>query len=173
MDEQLHFPKFKIAIIALVILSAGIGCNFFSGSSTSTVPKDQNSSPPSDKAATSDNQNSPTTLPSEPTATAVTIPDGWKVSNEPTGACPVATPPDWQLGVDFFIGMGKADPVQLKMPQVNIHQQDWLYGGWMTAPNYRRVTTSRYAPRGWTTGKCALYGASRRMLTLPTKRKNF
>jgi hypothetical protein len=95
MDEQFHFPKFKIAIIAIVILTAGLGCKFLSGSSTSTVPKDQNS---------------PTTLPQEPTATTVTIPDGWKVSKDSTGVCQVATPPDWQLGVDFFIGVDKADP---------------------------------------------------------------
>jgi hypothetical protein len=72
-----------------------LSCKFLSGSSTSTVPKDQTSLK---------------TGSQEPTATPVTIPDGWKVSKDSTGSCQVATPPDWQLGVDFFIGVGKAEP---------------------------------------------------------------
>jgi hypothetical protein len=95
MDLQSKLPKFRIAIIAIVILTTGLSCKFLSGSSTSTVPKDQNS---------------PTTLPQEPTATPVTIPDGWKVSKDSTGACQVAAPSDWVLGVDFFIGADKVDP---------------------------------------------------------------
>ena len=95
MDMQSKFPKFRIAIITILLITSGMSCKFLSGSSTSSVPNDQNS---------------PTTLPPEPTATPVTIPDGWKVSKDSTGACQVATPPDWQLGVDFFIGVDKADP---------------------------------------------------------------
>jgi hypothetical protein len=110
MDEQIRFLKFKITIIAIVILTAGLGCKFLSGSSTPTFPKDQNSSPPDAQATTSNEQNSPTTLPPEPTTTPVTIPDGWKVSKDSTGACQVATPPDWVLGEDFFIGWEKTDP---------------------------------------------------------------
>jgi hypothetical protein len=95
MDMQSKLPKFRLIIIAIVFLTVGLGCKFLSGTSTSTVPKDQNS---------------PTTLQQEPTATQVTIPVGWMVSKDSTGACQVATPPDWQLGVDFFIGADKADP---------------------------------------------------------------
>lgn len=95
MDLQSKLPKFRIAIIAIVILTSGLSCKFLSGSNPSTVPKDQNS---------------PTILPQEPSATPVTIPDGWKVSKDSTGACQVAAPSDWVLGVDFFIGMDKADP---------------------------------------------------------------
>jgi hypothetical protein len=110
MDEQFHFPKFNIAIIAIVLLTAGISCKFLSGSSTPPVPKDQNSSQPEAQATTSNGQNSAATLPPEPTTTRVTIPDGWKVSKDSTGACQVATPPDWQLGVDFFLAAEKIDP---------------------------------------------------------------
>jgi hypothetical protein len=46
----------------------------------------------------------------EDTPTPVTIPSGWKISTEETGACQVATPPDWQLGSDFFLAAEKADP---------------------------------------------------------------
>jgi hypothetical protein len=95
MNEQFHFPKLKIAIIAIVILTAELSCKFLPGSSAPTVLKEQDS---------------PTTLPPEPTATPVTIPEGWKVSKDSTGTCQVATPPDWQLGVDFFIGADKTDP---------------------------------------------------------------
>jgi hypothetical protein len=110
MGEQFHFPNSKIAIIAMVLLTAGISCKFLSGSSTPPVPKDQNSSPPEAQTTTSNGQNSPTTLPQEPIATPVTIPDGWKESMDSTGACQVAAPSDWVLGVDFFIGADKVDP---------------------------------------------------------------
>jgi hypothetical protein len=95
MDMQSKVPKFRIAIITILLITSGVSCKFLSGSSTSTVPKDQNS---------------PTTLPQEPNATTVTIPDGWIVSKDSTGACQVATPPDWVLGVDFFLGADKPDP---------------------------------------------------------------
>jgi hypothetical protein len=95
MDLQSKLPKFRIAIITILLITSGLSCKFLSGSSPSTVPKDQNS---------------PTTLPQEPTATPVTIPDGWKVSKDSTGACQVAAPADWVVGVDFFISVDKADP---------------------------------------------------------------
>jgi hypothetical protein len=95
MDMQSKFPKFRLSVIVIVFLTAGLSCKFLPGSSTSTVPKDQNS---------------PTTLPQEPTAFPVTIPEGWKMSRDSTGACQVATPPDWQLGMDFFLVADKADP---------------------------------------------------------------
>jgi hypothetical protein len=31
------------------------------------------------------------------------IPDGWKVTKDPSGSFQVATPADWQLGKDFFL----------------------------------------------------------------------
>jgi hypothetical protein len=95
MDMQSKFPKFRIVIITFLLITFGLSCKFLSGGSTPTGPKDQNS---------------PTTLPQVSTATPVTIPDGWKVSEDSTGACQVATPPDWQLGVDFFLGSDKVDP---------------------------------------------------------------
>jgi hypothetical protein len=89
MVMQSKFPKFRLIIIAIVILTTGLSCKFLSGSSTPTVLVDQTNSP---------------------AAPQVAIPDGWKVSKDSTGTCQVATPPDWQLGVDFFIGADKADP---------------------------------------------------------------
>jgi len=89
MDMQSKFPKFRLIIIATFILTTGLSCKFLSGSSTPIIPADH------------------TNTPEEP---QVTIPDGWKVSQDSTGACQVATPPDWQLGVDFFICVDKAEP---------------------------------------------------------------
>jgi hypothetical protein len=40
----------------------------------------------------------------------VAIPDGWKASQDATRQCQVATPPDWQLGRDFFLAADKTDP---------------------------------------------------------------
>jgi hypothetical protein len=37
-------------------------------------------------------------------------PNGWKSSKDPSGSCQVATPPDWQLGRDFFLEAEKTDP---------------------------------------------------------------
>jgi hypothetical protein len=110
MDMQSKLSKFRIAIIAILLITSGLSCKFLSGGSTSSVPKDQNSSSPDAQATTSKSQGSPTTLPQEPTATRVTIPDGWKVSKDSSGRCQVATPTEWQLGVDFFLGTDKPDP---------------------------------------------------------------
>ncbi len=30
-------------------------------------------------------------------------PRGWKLATDPTGSCQVSTPPDWQLGREFFL----------------------------------------------------------------------
>jgi hypothetical protein len=95
MDMQSKFPKFRSIIVAIIILTAGLGCKFLSGSSASTVPTD---------ATTPANQ------PNSPAETQPNIPDGWKVNKDSTGACQVATPAGWQLGVDFFLGVDKADP---------------------------------------------------------------
>jgi len=40
---------------------------------------------------------------------ADTIPSGWKVSRDPTGSFEVATPPDWQMGRDFFLQREKTE----------------------------------------------------------------
>jgi hypothetical protein len=110
MDMQREIPKFRIVIVAILLITSGMSCKFLSGGSSSTVPKDQNVSPADAQATKSNSQDLPTTESQETTATPVTIPDGWKVSKDSTGACQVATPPEWQLGVDFFIGVNKADP---------------------------------------------------------------
>ncbi len=36
------------------------------------------------------------------------IPEDWTLSTDPSGKCQVATPPDWQLGTDFFMESGQA-----------------------------------------------------------------
>jgi hypothetical protein len=89
MDMQSKFPKFRIIIFAIVILAAGVSCKFLSGSSTPITPADQLNTPAKPQ---------------------VTIPDGWKVSKDSASTCQVATPPEWVLGVDFFIGMDEVNP---------------------------------------------------------------
>jgi hypothetical protein len=44
------------------------------------------------------------------TPTQPTTPEGWKLSKDPSGTCQVATPPEWQLGSDFFLAVENADP---------------------------------------------------------------
>ena len=38
------------------------------------------------------------------------IPDGWKLSEDSSGTCQVATPPEWELEVDFFLAAEEPDP---------------------------------------------------------------
>jgi hypothetical protein len=38
------------------------------------------------------------------------IPDGWKLSEDPSRRCQAATPPDWELGHDFFLTAQEPDP---------------------------------------------------------------
>jgi hypothetical protein len=110
MDLNSKLSKFRIAIITILLITTGLSCNFLSGSSTSSVPKDQNSSSSDAQENSSQDQNSSTTEQQAPAATRASIPDGWKVTKDSTGTCQVATPPGWQLGVDFFLRADKADP---------------------------------------------------------------
>lgn len=80
-------PKSRIAIIVIVLCVAGLSCVCPLGSIVPTVPPNPNSSP-----------------------TPPTVPAGWKLSQDPTGSCQVATPPDWQLGTDFFLQAGSTNP---------------------------------------------------------------
>ncbi len=46
----------------------------------------------------------------QPTVTAVSVPQGWKASKDASGACQVTTPPNWQMGKDFFLAVEQAAP---------------------------------------------------------------
>jgi hypothetical protein len=48
--------------------------------------------------------------PQAPVVIQPAVPDGWKLSKDSTGTCQVATPSDWELGSDFFLGADKTDP---------------------------------------------------------------
>ncbi len=75
-------------------------------------------------------------------------PGGWKLVTDPTGSCEVATPPDWQLGREFFLkkeaaytrdtGIGK----QAYPPR---GAALWDEGGAPTAPGDGRRFQLRYA----------------------------
>lgn len=48
--------------------------------------------------------------PSSSPSAQPAFPSGWKISKDSSGQCQVATPPDWQLGHDFFLAAQKPDP---------------------------------------------------------------
>jgi hypothetical protein len=83
------FPKSRIIIITIILLAAGLSCEFLSGGVIPTSPADQDTSPP---------------------ATQAPIPEGWKLSTDSTGTCQVAAPPEWELGSDFFLAVEEPDP---------------------------------------------------------------
>jgi hypothetical protein len=95
MDTQRNIPKTRIAFIAILFWIVGLNCLFFPRSKPPGNPPNQESS----------------SAPSlSPTVTKAAIPDGWKLSKDPEGACQVAAPPDWQLGKDFFLKAEKTEP---------------------------------------------------------------
>jgi hypothetical protein len=51
-----------------------------------------------------------TTSTAQPAATQALLPNGWQWNVDSTGQCQVATPPAWQLGIDFFLEAQKNDP---------------------------------------------------------------
>jgi hypothetical protein len=86
LDTQRIIPKYRIAIIiVLCILGMSFVCPL--ERIIPALPVSQ------------------TSLPTQPT-----LPEGWKLSKDPSGACQVATPPDWQLGRDFFLSAGSTNP---------------------------------------------------------------
>jgi hypothetical protein len=88
-------PKFKIFFIAIVLLTAGSSCLFPPGRITPTVIPVQTKSPTSPSVA-------------NPTQTAT--PASWKAINDSNGVCQVTVPPEWKLGVDFFLDAEKTNP---------------------------------------------------------------
>jgi hypothetical protein len=46
----------------------------------------------------------------EVTRTTAPIPEGWKESKDASSKCQVAAPPEWKLGVDFYLEAEKSDP---------------------------------------------------------------
>jgi len=80
-------PRSRIALIVIVLGIAGLSCMCPLGSLIPAVPTNQSS-----------------------LLTPPPVPTGWKLSTDPSGACQVATPPDWQLGTDFFLQAGSTNP---------------------------------------------------------------
>lgn len=103
MDSQNPIPKSRIVIIAMLLWAVGLSCSMLSGISTSTPPTGQNS--PLTPAPAGSPAPSKAVLSNQPT-----LPTGWKLSKDTSGACQVSAPPDWQLGRDFFLEAEKPDP---------------------------------------------------------------
>jgi hypothetical protein len=76
----------RIAILVIVLCLVGLSCACPLGTGIPTLPAQ------------------PTALPAQPS-----IPAGWKLSKDSSGACQVAAPPDWQLGRDFFLQADSTD----------------------------------------------------------------
>jgi hypothetical protein len=92
---QSKIPRTRFIILSFLLLTIGLSCLFLPGNNTPSNPTEQNASP---------------APPLAPTVTRAAIPDGWKLSKDPDGACQVATPPGWVLGKDFFLKAEKTDP---------------------------------------------------------------
>jgi hypothetical protein len=88
-------PKYHIAIIAIVLLVTGLGGLFLPGSNTQARPTGQDAPTPTSMATP---------------VTGVSLPNRWKLNKDTAGACQVAAPPEWKLGVDFFLDAEKIDP---------------------------------------------------------------
>lgn len=85
----------RMTFVLLIVLAFTLlACNLITSLS-------QGNEPTASSTSTAGVEN----LPTQPA-----IPDGWKLSQDASGACQVATPPDWQLGVDFFLAAEKTGP---------------------------------------------------------------
>jgi hypothetical protein len=85
--------------MTFVLLLIALAFTLLACSLTGLLP--QGNEPAASSSSTASAENPPT---------PPIIPTGWKLSKDPTGLCQVATPPDWQLGSDFFLASEKADP---------------------------------------------------------------
>ncbi len=95
MGTHRRLPGTRIILFSIVLLVTGLSCSLFTKAAAPIVSPDDASS-----AAL-------------PPATAViqsTVPPGWKMSTDASGACQISTPPGWQLGQDFYFEAGKTDP---------------------------------------------------------------
>jgi hypothetical protein len=100
-------------------------------------------------AATSPSTDSEENQPAQVvTSTAAPIPEDWKVSTDASGACQVAAPPDWKLGVDFYLEAEKTDPGPIEnapgeFPPTGLELWGISEGTPMPEGHYFQVRTSR------------------------------
>jgi|WetSurMetagenome_2_1015567.scaffolds.fasta_scaffold21297_4 hypothetical protein len=95
-----------LVLVFILLVFTSLACSL-----TGSPP--QGNAPAATSASSSSGENqSAQPIPTEPliTRTPVPIPDGWKVSTDASGKCQVAAPPDWKLGVDFYLEAEKSDP---------------------------------------------------------------
>jgi hypothetical protein len=119
MDRQSKYLKSRTAIIVIVLWIVGLSCSFLSGCMPPTIPISQSSPPTVTGPTIPIGQNStpaviqptiPIAQSSTPTIVLPTLSNGWKVSRDATGKCQAATPPDWQIGHDFFLEAESVNP---------------------------------------------------------------
>jgi hypothetical protein len=113
--------------------------------STSNAP---GIAPDASSSSSSSEENQPAQPVPEVTRTTAPIPDGWKVSTDASGKCQVAAPPEWQLGVDFFLEAEKTDlgPIENapgEFPPSGLALWEVGEGTPMPEGHYFQVRTSR------------------------------
>jgi hypothetical protein len=106
----MDIPKSRITILVIILLTIGSSCFFLSGRNPSIHPTNEYAPtvPKQTPAILTDQTPLPTQFPSI-TITQTITPNEWKVSLDPGGSCQVSTPPNWKLGVDFFLESEQMD----------------------------------------------------------------
>ncbi|MCJ7532846.1 MAG: hypothetical protein MUO64_17720 [Anaerolineales bacterium] len=93
--------RMTFVLLLIVLAFTLLACNFL-------IPLlSQGNGPAASQTSTGSEENQPI-QPAQPTQPA--IPDGWKLSKDLSGTCQVATPPEWELGTDFFLAVEEPDP---------------------------------------------------------------
>jgi hypothetical protein len=98
--------KWTFVLILILLVFTTLACSL-----TGSSP--QGNAPAATSASSGSGENQPAQpIPTEPivTRTPAPIPDGWKASQDASGKCQVSAPPEWKLGVDFFLEAEKSDP---------------------------------------------------------------
>ncbi len=89
-----------LVFVLFLLIFTSLACSL-----TGSLP--QGNAPAATSPSTGSEENQPAQIV---TSTAAPIPEDWKVSTDASGACQVAAPPEWKLGVDFFLEAEKTDP---------------------------------------------------------------
>jgi hypothetical protein len=101
--------RMTLVLLSIVLAFTLLACDLSSllsqvkGVAAPSSPTGSAANPPTQPAE-------PTTMAAQATGVSPTVPNGWKASKDSSGTCQVATPPDWQLGRDFFLEAEKTDP---------------------------------------------------------------
>ncbi len=92
--------RIRWALLILLPLTSLV-CSTLSGGTSGGQPAEPTAAEAADK-------------PAGPLAAATrvqpTVPADWKVSTDASGQCRVSTPPEWQLGTDFFLAAEQPGP---------------------------------------------------------------